>query len=152
MSFSYLLNTNANVAALKTRFNIPRGVDIAYYHEGDIEDQRLPRVVSFPLMAILEGGVRFPVDPFLLRTLSFYGLSPNQCLPNFYRVVSCVGRLNLPYGLNLTHHDINFLYGTWGSLKNRYYLQTRNPIVRLVSCLPDSNRNSTGKFMKVSGN
>ena len=49
MGFSYLLNTNANVEAIKTRFNVPHDVNIAYCHEGDIEDQRLPRVVfSFP--------------------------------------------------------------------------------------------------------
>ena len=77
MGFSYFLNTNANVEAFKTRFNIPHDVNIAYCHEGDIEDQRLPRVVFFPLMAILEGGLRFPVNPFLLRTIIFYGLSPD---------------------------------------------------------------------------
>ena len=94
MDFSYLLNTNADVESFKTKFNIPRDVNISYCHEGDIDDQRLPHVVFFLLMSILEGGVRFPIDPILLRTLSFYGLSPNQCLPNFYRVVNCVGHLN----------------------------------------------------------
>ena len=61
-------------------------------------------------MFIFEGGVRFLVDHLLLRTLSFYQLRPNQCLPNFYRVVSNVGHLNQLYGLSLSHHDINFLY------------------------------------------
>lgn len=110
MGCSYLLNTAANVVAFKTRFNIPRDVNISYCYERDIEDQRLPRVVFFPLMAILEGGVRFLVDPLLLRALRFYELSLNQYLPNFYRVVSYVGRLNQLYGLTLTHHDINFMY------------------------------------------
>ena len=151
MSFSYLLNTNAGIKSFETRFNIPHDVNISYYHEGDIEDQRLPHVVFFPLMSLLEGKVRFPVDPFLLRTLSFYGLSLDQCLPNFYRVVNYVGHLNWLYDLNLTHHDINFLYTIRGSLKNVYYLQTRNTMVRLISCLPDSNRNSTREFLRVSG-
>ena len=102
MVFCYLLNTNVDVKSFKTRFNIPHDVNISYFHEGDIEDQTLPQVVLFPLMAILEGGVRFSVDPHLLRTLSFYELSPDQCLPNFYRVVNCVGRLNRLYKLNLT--------------------------------------------------
>ena len=120
------------------------------YHT--VTSQRLLHVVFFPLMSTLEGGVRFPVDPLLLRTLSFYGFNPNQCLPNFYRVVNCVGRLNRQYGLSLMHHDINFLYGIQGSLRNRCYLQTRNTIVRLISCLPDSNRNSAGEFVRVSEN
>ena len=71
MSFSYLLDTNANIESFKTRFNIHHNVNISYCHEGDIKDQGLPHVVFFPLMSILEGGVRFLVDPFLLRTLSF---------------------------------------------------------------------------------
>ena len=41
MGFSHLLNTNADVEAFKTKFNIPRDVHIAYCHKGDIEDQRL---------------------------------------------------------------------------------------------------------------
>ena len=94
MDFSYLLNTNSDKESFKTRFNIPRDVNISYCHEGDIKDQRLPHEVFFPLMSILEGGVRFLVDPLLLRTLNFYGLSLDQCLPNFYRVVNCVGCLN----------------------------------------------------------
>ena len=152
MSFSYLLKTSVDIESFKVRFNIPHDVNISYCHEGDIEDQRLPHVVFFPLMLILEGGVRFLVDPLLLRTLSFYGLGPDQCLPNFYRVVSCVGRLNRLYGLSLTYHDINFLYAIQGSLKHRYYLQTQNTMVRLISCLHDSNRNSAGEFVRVSEN
>ena len=98
------------VATFKTRFNIPQDVDIEYYHEGEIEDQRLPWVVFFPLMAILDGEVRFPIDTFLLKTLSIHGLSPDQCLSNFYKVVSFVGHLNRLYNLKLRHRDINFMY------------------------------------------
>ena len=75
MGFSYLLKTNVDVESFKARFDIPRDVNISYCHEGEIEDQRLPHVLFFPLMSILKGGVRFLVDLLLLRTLSFYGLS-----------------------------------------------------------------------------
>ena len=77
MPFAYLLKTRENIESFKVRYNILHDVEISYCHEGDIADQRLPHVVFFPLMSILEGGVRFPVDPLLLRTLSFYGLSPD---------------------------------------------------------------------------
>ena len=62
------------------------------------------------------------------------------------------GCLNRLYGLSLTHHDINFLYTIRGSLKLGYYLQTRNTMVRLISCLPDSNRNLAEEYVRVSGN
>ena len=103
-------------------------------------------------MAILEGGVRFPVDPLLLSTLRFYGLCLDQLPPNFYQVVSCVSRLNRIYWLQLNHHDINFMYNLYGNLKSNYYLKVRDVRVQLISCLPDSNRNSAGEYIRVNGN
>ena len=152
MPFAYLLKIREALESFRVRYNIFHDVEISYCHEGDIEDKRVPHIVFFPLMSILKGRVKFPVDRLLLRTLSFYGLSPDQCLPNFYRVVSCVGHLNCLYGLSLTYHDMNFMYSIRGSLKHEYYLQTRNTMVRLVSCLPKSNRNLVGEYVRVSGN
>ena len=85
-------------------------------------------------------------------TLSFYGLSLDQCLPNFYRVVNSMIRLNNLYGLRHNHHDINFKYSICGGLKTSYYLKIHNPTVRLILCLFNSNRNSMGAFVKVIGN
>ena len=84
MSFSHFLDTEAALANFRAVFVIPNDVEVAYCHEGDIALQQRLQVVFFPLMSILEGGVRFPVDPLLLRTLRFYGLCPNQLPPNFY--------------------------------------------------------------------
>ena len=103
-------------------------------------------------MAIFEGGVRFLVDPLLLNTLRFYSLCPNQLSLNFYRVVSCVSRLNQIYGLQLNYHDINFMYSLCGNKKTNYYLKARDVWVRLISCLHDSNRNSAEEYVLVSGN
>ena len=109
-------------------------------------------MVFFPLVLIFESRARFHVDPILLKTFSFYGLSPDQCLPNFYRVVNSVICLNNLYSLGLNHHDINFMYRICGGLKTGYYLKIRNPTVRLISCLPNSNRNFIEEFIKVSEN
>lgn len=152
MGFAYLLRTKATIVAFGRRFNIPLDVNVKFYPEGNIENNRLPRVVCFPLMLILKGGIRFLIDLILPRTLSFYGLSPDQCLPNFYRIVNSVIRLNNLYGLGLNHHDINFMYSICDGLKIGYYLNTRDPTVRLISCLPDFNRNSAREFVKVREN
>ena len=77
-------------------------------------------------MAILEGRVRFPLDPLILSTLRFYELCPDQLPPNFYRVVSCVSRLNQLYGLQLNHHDINFMYNLCGNIIFDYHLKVRD--------------------------
>ena len=67
-------------------------------------------------------------------------------------MVSCVSRLNQVFGLELNQHDINFMYSLCGNIKSDYYLKMRDMWVQLISCLPDSNRNSAGEFVRVSGN
>ena len=56
------------------------------------------------------------------------------------------------FGLQLNHHDINFMYSLCGNTDSYYYLKTQNNRVWLISCLPNSNRNSAGEFVWVSGN
>ena len=112
MGYSYILSSEASLATFRAVYGIPEDVDIAYYHQGDIEIQRRrgTNTVFFPLMSILEGGIRFSVDPLVIGTLRFYGLCPDQLPPNFFWVVSCVSKLNQLFGLQLDHHDINFMY------------------------------------------
>ena len=81
------------------RSDIPGDVEVAYCHESEIALHRGHGTVFFPLMAILGGGVRFPMDPFLVNTLRYYGLCLDQLPPNFYQVVSCVSRLNHTFDL-----------------------------------------------------
>ena len=154
MGYSHLLSSDASLATFRAAYGILGDVDIAYCHHGDIEIQRHrgTNTVFFPLMSILEGGIRFLVDPLVIGTLRFYGLCPDQLPPNFFRVVSCVSKLNQLFGLQLDHHDINFMYNLCGNIESDYYLKTRDNRVRLISCLPDSNRNSAGEFVWVSGN
>ena len=85
MGFSHLLSTEASLANFREVFNIPGDVDVAYCHEGDIALHRPSgsNIVFFPLMAILKGRIRFPMDPLLLNTLRFYDLCPDQLPPNF---------------------------------------------------------------------
>ena len=106
----------------------------------------------FPLMAVLDGRVRFPVDLLLVSTLRYYGLCLDQLFPNFYQVVSCVSRLNHTFDLQLDYHDINYMYSLCGNKASNYYLKTRDNRVRLISCLPNSNRNSAGEFVRVHDN
>ena len=138
--------------SFRVAYNIPKDVDIAYYHEGDITLQQCPHVVFIPLMAILEGGVRFPVNPLILNTFRFHVLCPDQLPPNFYRVASCVSRLNQIYELQLDHHDINFMYNPCSNIRTYYYLKVRDVRVWLISCLPNSNRNLVGEYVLVSSN
>ena len=152
MGFSHLLRTEVALANFRARFIIPPDVDVVYCHEDNIVLERRPHVVFFPLMSILEGGVRFPVEPLILRTLRLYGLYPNQLPPNFYRVMSSVSWLNNLYGLHFNKHDINFMFSLCDNERSGYYLKIRDTLVRLISCLLDSNRNLAREYIQVSGN
>ena len=77
---------------------------------------------------------------------------PTQLPPNFYRVVSCGSRLNQIYGLQLNHHNINFMYSLCSNIKSDHYLKVRDVWIRLISCLLDSKKNLAGEFVQVSGN
>ena len=94
MGYSHLLNTEASLTNFRATYGVPKDVEVAYCHKGNIALKWCPQVVFFPLMAILERGVRFLMDLLILRTLRFYELSPDQLLPNFYQVVSCISCLN----------------------------------------------------------
>ena len=152
MGYAFLLNTTASLATFRQKFDIPDDVEVVYCHESEIALHRGEHTTFFPLMAILEGGVRFPVDLLLLNTLRYYGLCPDQLPPNFYRVVSCVNRLNHTFDLQLNHHNINHMYSLCGNKGTNYYLNVKDMRVQLISCLPDSNRNSAGEFVRVHGN
>ena len=118
MGFAYLLDAGAPLAAFRQSFSVPDDVELAYCHESEIALHRGTGMAFFPLRSVLEGGVRFPIDPLLLNTLRYYELSAEQLPSNFYRVVSCVGRLNQMFGLQLDHHDINHMYSLCGKKKS----------------------------------
>ena len=84
MGYSHLLASEAALAEFRVAFGVPRDIDIC--NKGDIALHRHsnPNVAFFPLMAILKGGVRFPVDPLIIGTLRFYGLCPDQISPPIF--------------------------------------------------------------------
>ena len=77
MGYSYLLEAPAALATFRSKLNIPDDVEVAYCHKSEIALHQGQGTSFFPLMAILEGGVRFSVDPLLTDTLRYYGLCPN---------------------------------------------------------------------------
>ena len=37
-------------------------------------------------------------------------ISPTQCAPNVFRILGSVNTLNEKMGVNLTHHNVNWIY------------------------------------------
>ena len=121
MGYAFLLNIEASLATFKQKFDIPNDVEVTYCHKSEIALHRGANTTFFSLMEILEGGVRFPVDPLLLNTFRYYGLCLDHLPPNFYWVVSCVSRLNQMFRLQLDHYDINNMYSLCGNKRTNYY-------------------------------
>ena len=67
-----------------------------------------------------------------------------------FRILGSVDALNEKMGVNLTHLDINWVYNCQHLKGQRYYLKTRVPEVRLISCLPDTNKVMDKDFLIVS--
>ena len=132
MGYAFLLNTEASLATFRQKFDIPNDVEVAYCHKSEITLHRGANTIFFPLMTILEGGVRFVVDPLLLNTLRYYGLCLDQLPTNLYWVVSYVNRLNQTFNLQLDHHDINHMYSLCGNKRTNYYLKVRDMRVQLI--------------------
>ena len=68
-----------------------------------------------------------------------------------FRILKSVDALNERMGLGLTHHDINWVYNLHHIKGHRYYLKSRYSKVRIIQCLPESNKILNKDFLIVSG-
>ena len=72
-------------------------------------------------------------------------------MPNFFRVLGSVDTLNEHMGLDLTWHDVAWMYECHLLADSGYYLKFRSSEVRLISCLPKSNKGMKDDFLIISG-
>ena len=80
------------------------------------------RDLVLPIIAIVEGGVRIPMHPFLIQFLTHFRLGPLQCVPNVFRIVMGTAVLMEKLGLELTVHDITYVYRLQKTGKDQYTL------------------------------
>lgn len=149
-----LLNTPEGLTEFRNKYGIPPNVFIRSPFPGESLDEGSPEAMPFPTIAIVEGGVRFPLDPLLVLFLSFANLFPLQCAPNLFRIVMGVATLNRLLGMDLRVFDILSCYYLMplNQQKSDYYLKSRDLNRLLVHYLLDSNKPSKGDFIVVSGN
>ena len=95
--------------------------------------------------------MRIPMGPVMKNYLRHFRLAPTQCAANMFRILGCVDALNEKMGLRLTHHDVNWCYNLQKLKGKIYYMKTRDERVRLIQCLPDSNKGLNKDFLIVSG-
>ena len=65
-------------------------------------------------------------------------------------ILGSVDAINEKMNMNLTQHDINWVYNCHKLTGQGYYLKTRVPTVKLILCLPESNKGMDKDFL-ISG-
>ena len=121
-----------------------------YAAQGEWVDNRRTGEVVIPMIAFIVGGMTIPMGPITRSYLRFFRLSPTQCAPNMFRVLRSIEALNERINMNLTHHDVNLVYNLHNLKGQGYYLKSRYPAVRLIQCLPTSNKNLKEDFLIFS--
>lgn len=148
--FASLVDTPEGIESFKTWYNIPLGVSIRLCLLGEWNALRSEGDVVIPMIAFIEGGMKIPIGRVIEDFLIAHRLFPTM-LPNLFRILGSVNTLNEKMGVNLTHHDVNWVYNCQHLKSMGYYLKTRVPKVRLISCLLESNMGMDQDFLIVSG-
>ena len=68
-----------------------------------------------------------------------------------FRVLGSIEALNERMNLNLTHHDVNWIYNLQNLKGQGYYLKSRHSEVRLIQCFLVSNKGLKDDFLIFSG-
>ena len=92
------------------------------------------------------------MHPFFIQFLIHFRLSPLQCVPNVFRIVMGTAVLIDKLGLNLTVHDITYVYRLQVTGKKQYTLVVRHWERKLVTGLPDSSKGRDKDFLVITGN
>ena len=83
--------------------------------------------------------------------LRAHKLCPQQCAPNFFRILGSINALDRYLGLGLTWYDVAHLYEGHIEARTWFYLKPRSSVVKLISYLPKSNKGMKDNFLILSG-
>ena len=148
--FKHLVDTEEGMRSFKSKYNIPPHVGVRYAAQGEWFDERKTNEVVIPMIAFIEGGMTIPMGTISINYLRFFRLSPTQCALNMFRVLGSIEVLNERMNLNLTHYDVNWIYNLQYLKGQGYYLKSRHSEVRLIQCLPVSNKGLKEDFLIFS--
>ena len=130
--FKHLMDSEEGMKSFRAKYNIPPHVGVRYAAQGEWFDERKTAKVVIPMIAFIEGGMTIPIGTLTRNFLRFFRLSPTQCAPNIFRVLGSIEALNERMNLNLTHHDVNWIYNLHNLKGQGYYLKSRHSEVRLI--------------------
>ncbi|GMP42911.1 hypothetical protein CsSME_00012489 [Camellia sinensis var. sinensis] len=72
------LLSKGRISGFRRHFSIPDDVHLSLVTDNTLDMEREDQnTIVFPLLSIAEGGVRFPLHPFLRAVLRHWGLIPS---------------------------------------------------------------------------
>ena len=124
---------------------------VRHYTTEGVELKRKVGEVVIPMIAFIEEGMTVPMGRITRDYLRAHRLYPHQCAPNFFRVLGSIDDLDRHLGLGLTWYDVAHVYE--GHIESRagFYLKSRSNVVKLISCLPKSNKGMKDDYLILSG-
>ena len=148
--FRFLVDTPAALATFREDYGIPADVHLQLAEEETTPWGR--EECPFTVLSIVEGGLRFPLNPLITEFLRRTGLAPTQVSTNTYRIINGVHELNNRLGTNLGLAEILRQY-TMGHTGDglAYYLKIRPGKEKIITGTPDKDMHDDD-FFWVSGN
>ena len=148
--FKHLIDSPAGMEGFRVGHHISQGVALQYCAPDQILIDRREGEVVIPMIAFIEGGMTLPMGRVIRDYLINHRLCPHQCTPNLFRVLGSVDAMNEQMNLGFTWYDVVHLYECHSLSGAGFYLKSRSDIVRLVSCLPKSNKGMKDDYLIVS--
>ena len=149
--FAHLVDSLAEMEGFRAKYHIPQGVSLRYCAPDQLLTHRNEGEVVIPMIVFIEEGMTLPMGRVTRDYLIAHRLCPYQCAPNLFRILGSIDALNDQRGLNLTWHDVVWMYKCHQLVDLGFYLKSRSSIIRLVSCLPKSNKGMKDDFLMVLG-
>ena len=92
--FAKLVDTPKGMAAFRAKYRIPKNVELQHYKLGEWLVNKPPESVVIPMIAFIEGGMEISIGRVTRDFLINFRLSPIQCSPSLFKVLSSVDMLN----------------------------------------------------------
>ena len=138
------------IESFKEKYHIPQEVLVRHCTTEGVEFDRKIGEVVILMITFIEGGMTVLMGRITRDYLRAHKLCPYQCAPNFFRVLGSIDALDRHLGLGLTWYDVAHLYEGYIKTRAGFYLKSRSSVVKLVSCLPKSNKGMKDDYLILS--
>ena len=133
--FKHLVDSLAGMESFRAKYHIPQGVGLQYCAPDQVLTNKGEGQVVIPMIAFIEGGMTLSIGRITRDYLLNHRLCP----------------LNDQMNLRLTWHDVIHMYECHSFASAGYYLKSQSDVVRLISCLPKSNKGLKDDYLVAFG-